>query len=74
MGTRKPNNSKDQGRRVLGRSIARASFPVPPSVDELTTGYPILLDRTGSSHFCRQCFNVASLLGYRACDSYSTGK
>lgn len=44
MGTRKPNNPEDQGRRVLGRSIARASFPVPPSVDELTTGYPILLE------------------------------
>lgn len=44
MVTRKPNNSEDQGRRVLVRSIARASFPVPPSVDELTTGYPILLE------------------------------
>ena len=44
MATRKPNNPEDQGRRVLGRSIAGASFPVPPSVDELTTGYPILLE------------------------------
>ena len=44
MATRKPNNPEDKGRRVLGRSIAGASFPVPPSVDELTTGYPILLE------------------------------
>ena len=44
MAARKPNNPEDQGRRVLGRSIAGASFPVPPSVDELTTGYPILLE------------------------------
>jgi len=44
MATRKPNNPEDQGRRVLGRSIEGASFPVPPSVDELTTVYPILLE------------------------------
>lgn len=44
MADRKPNNPEDKGRRVLGRSIAGASFPVPPSVDELTTGYPILLE------------------------------
>lgn len=44
MATRKPNNPGGQGRRVLGRSIAGASFPVPPSVDELTTVYPILLE------------------------------
>ena len=44
MADRKPNNPEDQGRRVLGRAIAGASFPVPPSVDELTTGYPILLE------------------------------
>jgi len=44
MATRKPNNPEDQGRRVLGRSTEGASFPVPPSVDELTTVYPILLE------------------------------
>ena len=44
MAARKPNNPEDQGRRVLGRSIEGASFPIPPSVDELTTVYPILLE------------------------------
>jgi predicted nuclease of restriction endonuclease-like (RecB) superfamily len=44
MAARKPNNPEDQGRRVLGRSIEGASFPIPPSVDELTTAYPILLE------------------------------
>jgi predicted nuclease of restriction endonuclease-like (RecB) superfamily len=44
MAARKLNNPEDQGRRVLGRSIEGASFPIPPSVDELTTAYPILLE------------------------------